>query len=54
MSVHSLTTDSRGIMVRNLRSRRSSTLLALMGILLLIAIAWRFFDRAQWWWLWGL
>jgi hypothetical protein len=40
--------------LHNIKSRRSSVLLNLMGILLLVAIVWRFFDRAQWWWLWGL
>jgi hypothetical protein len=42
------------MMLRNLRSRRSSAWFALIGILLFVAIVWRFFDRAQWWWLWGL
>jgi hypothetical protein len=42
------------MMTRNIGTRRPSVILALIGLLLIVAIVWRFFDRAQWWWLWGL
>ncbi len=54
MSLDPGTADSRSMMDNNLRSRRPSAILAVIGIVLFVAVVWRFFDRAQWWWLWGL
>ena len=42
------------MMDNNLGSRRPSAIFALIGVVLFVAVVWRFFDRAQWWWLWGL
>ncbi len=54
MSLDAGTADSRVMMDNNLRSRRPSAIFALIGTVLFVAVVWRFFDRAQWWWLWGL
>jgi hypothetical protein len=34
-----------------LRWRVALAVVALLGI---IALVWRFLNRAQWWWLWGV
>jgi hypothetical protein len=53
MLVERAVADSHAMINRKFQQRRTGMLLLMVAILLVIAMAWRFIDRAQWWWLWG-
>jgi hypothetical protein len=46
--------DGAGMRRPTLSVSGFSKIMAIATLLGIIALVWRFLDRAQWWWLWGV